>query len=1167
MNQPCPRCGGSDRFFLVSNPRTTTAPFWICRRCKHYQPATDDDTTGTRTPLRQLTPDEIAQAHTGYTAVAIWCASHLWASNPESIAALNYLRGRGFSDETIKAAQLGYHPNPHGYAKTGCKPLDWGVSSEITHDETQAAQIGGLLGNQGRPKSVLRGTITIPYWHAGVCTLLRGRQFVTIPERQLRYLTPDGETRSVTSPEKPLRYISPGGVPLYGGSAPTLYLADSIAKADTILLCEGEFKALAAHQSGIAAVAQPGVGYLPDSFVQALAKKTVVICYDVEQRRDPFAFSPGEQYTLSAVGRLCGIDQQQQINRLYQVLDELDKAKSDDIREQTLVLAQIEATKAKIAQLKQQQERIKKLQIRVKVVRLPRRADERKVDVDAFMLRYGADVLRQLVDQAPDGADWHAAHSGGEFGYSRTGMHNGKPIANYKARISETVYLHDGLDITTMHRISLQTPAGQRLSVDVPDEDWADDRKALKSVRVGLREGTFDDTPAQALRAIRILSNQGDPPVDRRVYTCTGWELIDKKWHYLSSDGAVHADGMTPTIRAEIDPEASGNHYALCGPGDPQEGASAWLSFLRGEICPQPLALLLAGQAALAVSHRFSGNAARSMVWLHHETGSFKTAIIRAGVLALFGPRFTAERADGAPIPKWDATSVGLGLTAFYYRDSALCIDDYKSGMISPEAFRRFLHAYSESTSRTRGTYQIQIEKAKPARALIFSTAEDIPQGDPGMQARLLSLVIKPETVSTDKLSDLQRAGAAGHLAAFWRTFLQSIARELDTHGVTYVQARMQALIRADDADLSGHRRTAGALRQNRAAWLLLWAWLQEAGHITADEARSLNDAHLAARTLLTADLNARQQESRPSQIFLSVLRELISNGELVIEQEEMTCSRCDNPLKRAPDGWFCTSSTCNYHLPASRIAGFRCPDGIGLFAQKVFREVSKVRNDQRQPFAYSAPAIWQQIDADGVLVQKDVNGRPYVTRRNAANRLPNGYGKPESVLLIKAESLESEISHENSEIRSRSRRSQNLSGVSAQQDAIEGDPSELITGRSRVDHVLQTCKTDEGILPVIDVIDSCHTGVDHKNGAPERAKTNLDRRDQQKSMDPLDQRITPIRPSVASKFAWLKQARALLWAYGTIPEMSTDLVSFTTDQLIQFCTQMETRKLIKENT
>lgn len=315
MNQPCPRCGGNDRFFLVSNPRNGAAPFWLCRQCSHYLPAGDSDVA--RSPLRQLSPDETEQAQAGYTAVALWCADNLWSNDPEARAALDYLRQRGFSDAVLAEAKIGYHPAAQ----------DRGAGLALWHRDHAAyegAQLGGLLGPQGRLKSVLRGTITIPYWLNGRCTLLRGRP-----------VAGDGAAR----------YLSPGGVGLYANSAPTLYLADSIEKADNTLLCEGEFKALAAHQYGIAAVAQPGVGFLPDSFVQALAKKTVVICYDVEQRRDPFEFSPGERYTLSAVARLCGIDQQQQIQRLYQGLDELDKAKSDDIREQSVVLANQQAAR------------------------------------------------------------------------------------------------------------------------------------------------------------------------------------------------------------------------------------------------------------------------------------------------------------------------------------------------------------------------------------------------------------------------------------------------------------------------------------------------------------------------------------------------------------------------------------------------------------------------------------------------------------------------------------------------------------------------------------------------------------------------------------------------------------------------------------------------------
>lgn len=1089
-HQPCPKCGGVDRFFLVSNPRNGGAPFYLCRQCRHYEAATDADPD--RPPVVSLSPEQVDHAHRGYTAVALWCAEYLWSPDPDALAALNHLRQRGLTDDTIRSARLGYHPRTHGYAKTGCAALDWGVGDYLYHrdrESLEGAQLGGLLGPQGRPKGVLRGTITIPYWQGERCVLLRGR------------------------PMEGGRYLSPSGVPLYASGVPALYLSDSIASASTVLLCEGEFKALAAHQHGIPAVAQPGVGYLPDSFIQSLAGKTVVVAYDVEQRSDPFQLSPGEQFTLAVVARLSGIEHQQQLERLSKVLEELEKKKvDDDVHEGMLLITQKEAAVRDARRIKMQLDRLTKLRLRVKVVRLPRRADERKVDIDSFLLRNSPDALRQLIASAPEGVDWHAAHSGSEFGYTRNGMHNGKPVANYKGRIVETVYQHDGLITTTLQRLALQSPSGRRLSVDVLDEDWADDRKAVRLVRKGLQEGTFDDNPALALRAIRLLSNQGDAPVSRWVNTCTGWEQIDGRWHFLAPDGAINGEGISTTIRAMIDPDTAGNHYAMCGPGDAGAGAAAWLSFLRGEVCPQPLALLLAGQTALSVLHRFNGNAARSMVWIHHETGSLKTAVVRAGVLALFGPRFTAERADAAPVIKWDSTAVALSLASFYYRDLPLIIDDYKTGMIAPDAFRRYLHAYSEGTSRTRANVHLKLDRALPIRVMVFSTAEDIPQGDPGMQARLLSLVLKPEQVSSDNLAALQRAGAAGHLAAFWRGFIQAIAGQLDSHGASHIQEQMQAIVSADDAELTGHRRTAGSLRQNRAAWLVLSNWLRQSGLISADEARQLNEAHLSARTLLTADLNSRQRESRPSQIFLSVLIELLSNGELTIEHEEMECPRCEKELKRAHDGWYCTNEQCHYHLPAARIVGFRCTDGIGIFANKAFQQVSRVKNDQRQPFAYSAPAIWQQLDADGVLVAKDPKRTPYITRRNPAARGADGKKKAELVLLIKPSALEIEIEPNNSESNHVILRSLRSSPDLAHQEAEEGDDAHVILLRSSGDPEAPEGGESE---PRITRITSGSLSCDPQFEAPQCAEPGRGSQDHKESRSSESQRILTARPTI----------------------------------------------------
>lgn len=991
-HKPCPSCGGADRFYLIARPRNGKAPFWLCNQCRHYERADPTSLHDSAQPLTTiLTESQIRQVQRGYAAVAHYCASLLWT--PAGARGLDYLRQRGLTDETIRQMHLGYHPPDYA----------GGVASVLWHtnpDAYEGARLGGLFGPQGKLKAMLQDVITIPYTAHGTCTLIRARKL--------------GESW------KGANYLSPAGVPLYAGSTPTLYNHDILLnpQVETVLLTEGEFKALLPWQVGMPSVAQPGVGYLPMAFLEQLRGKTVIVGYDVEARRDPFQLSPGERWTLHAVGRLTGIQLEAQIRQLAKAIGEIKSSKDKDADAQTIQLVQLEAMYAQLEQLQMQRDQLRDLTIRVQVVRLPRPPQEPKIDHDSFIQRHGAAAFLQHIADAQDGALWYEGHSGGEYRYDKGKIYLGADIiTNYQARIIETIHEVDGSETTALQRLALRTPSGARLTMDVSADDWADDKRARQLVRTGLREGTFDDNPREVLKAIRILSSQGDPPPTRTVYTATGWEKIGDHWHFLTSDGAITAQGMTSTVRAEIDPEAPGNHYALCGPGDAAEGAKAWLRFLRGEVCPQPLALVLAAQATLPLIHRFGGNAARSMGWLYHQSGSLKTALIRASTMALYGPSFTAERADGAPVTKWDATSTALGLVVYYFRDLPVLVDDYKQGIINPDAFKRFLHNYSEGTGRSRATKFLGLERTRQARCIVFSTAEDIPIGDTGIQARLLSMELKPESVDTDGLTTLQRAGAAGHLAAFWRSFIQELAKTLDGRGEHGMRHILTTLIHEDDQHLEGHKRTLGTLRQNRMAWLVLTHWLQTAGYLSAMEARQLNEAHLETRSLLASVLESRQQDNRPSKIFLAVLMELLTSGELVIEHKDMRCPRCQNALHRSSDGWFCTGVVgereipCSYHLAASRIIGFRCEDGVGLHANRAFQAVSKVRNDQRQPFAYSSTAIWQQLEADGALVTTDKKrGKAVVTRRNPAHLGADGKGTPTTILLLTPQALPTDM-------------------------------------------------------------------------------------------------------------------------------------------------------------
>jgi hypothetical protein len=275
---------------------------------------------------------------------------------------------------------------------------------------------------------------------------------------------------------------------------------------------------------------------------------------------------------------------------------------------------------------------------------------------------------------------------------------------------------------------------------------------------------------------------------------------------------------------------------------------------------------------------------------------------------------------------------------------------------------------------------------------------------------------------------------------------VQQLAGELDRHGELGIRARLQGMLRADDAQMPGHRRSQGALRQNRMAWLILSAWLVEAKYLTLSEAERLNAAHLEARAQLAQLATDRQRDNKPSTIFLTVLRELLQSGELLIEQPEMACPRCGHELLFTNQAWFCTGKLgaaeipCSYSIPAEKIIGFDAGDGtVGLFAEQAFRHVSRVRKDQNQMFAFSSKAIWQMLDADGLLAARGKDGYP-TKKRNPA-RLKNGYPMPMNALVLRAETLRLDDSEDDQDQAGENIGTTEQAGTNpglAHQDAIE---------------------------------------------------------------------------------------------------------------------------------
>ena len=181
---------------------------------------------------------------------------------PEGKAALDYLRGRGLSDEIIKRFRLGFAPSGRNRLKTALARLDIPEDLSVT---------AGLLI---RPPED-RGDDRAPY------DRFRGRVMFPIADRRGRVVAfggrilGEGEPKYLNSPETPLFHK---GHILYGMDL----AAPAARQADTIIVTEGYMDVIALAQAGFDhAVAPLGTALTEDQI--HLLWKTVrepVVCFD-----------------------------------------------------------------------------------------------------------------------------------------------------------------------------------------------------------------------------------------------------------------------------------------------------------------------------------------------------------------------------------------------------------------------------------------------------------------------------------------------------------------------------------------------------------------------------------------------------------------------------------------------------------------------------------------------------------------------------------------------------------------------------------------------------------------------------------------------------------------------------------------------------------------------
>ncbi len=298
----CFGCGeGGDIFSFVMRRDAIAFPEAL-RRLAQRAGVEIDERTSREDAHRKRLHEVLDTAFAFYHAVLV--------GSETGAAALDYLRGRGFTDETIERAQLGF------------APPDWDA---LVRTLERKRQIGaselvevGLATPRRSSRGVydrFRGRVLFPIRDpTGNATGLGGRILPAPAPSAVE--SPATGSGPAADPEGP-KYLNSPATPLFDKSR-TLYPLDrakaAIRKSGIAVIVEGYTDALMAHQAGFDnVVASLGTALTPGqvALLTRYAAKKIVLAYDVDpagERAGTLGVTALEQLTRQLAAADAGVE-------------------------------------------------------------------------------------------------------------------------------------------------------------------------------------------------------------------------------------------------------------------------------------------------------------------------------------------------------------------------------------------------------------------------------------------------------------------------------------------------------------------------------------------------------------------------------------------------------------------------------------------------------------------------------------------------------------------------------------------------------------------------------------------------------------------------------------------------------------------------------------------
>ena len=537
-------------------------------------------------------------------------------------------------------------------------------------------------------------------------------------------------------------------------------------------------------------------------------------------------------------------------------------------------------------------------------------------------------------------------------------------LTNFRASVKTSIILDDGVETKREFEIEAEL-VGRRFQFTIPASEFAGMEWTIQ--HMGPTAITYPNQRDYARTAIQSFSLMAE---ERHTYTHTGWRKVGGHWLYLHGAGAIGAAGAV-----------AGMDIRLCGAlsrfelRPPQEAAqlarAVRSSLLLADLGPPSVSLPLRSLTCRAIfgACDFSGH-------LAGETGAFKSELA-ALEQQHFGAGMNRLNLPGT----WCSTGNALEILTFHAKDSLVVIDDFApQGSVADvgryhAAADRVFRAVGNHSGRGRLDSTAKLREAKPPRALVLSTGEDIPRGH-SIRARLLILEIAKGAINSGKLTECQKHAESGLYAEATAGFVQWIAERYEE--IQAYLKRRTAELRSNPLGVATHARTPEIIANLQAAFELYIEFAEKCGAISHTQAEVLIDRCWKALIEAAAAQEKHQAATEPTGRFLSLLRGCLSSGRAHIATRTGT----------KPDGM---AESCGWRHyggnwePLGDCIGWLDHDDLYLEPSTAFRVVQNAGRDNGETLAISEQTLKKRLRERGLLASTDVKRETLTVRRTIA--------------------------------------------------------------------------------------------------------------------------------------------------------------------------------------